>query len=84
MRSVENQCWRRRDLLKSEEKFKFLLHSEAGAKWLAGTDRAMSDLVENVTKSRGFFQDQTFHTPATIAVQCLGNDRWKFVDNVPG
>ena len=84
MRSFENQCWRRKDFLKSEEEFKFLLHSESGAKWLAKTDKEISDLVENVTKSKGFFEDKTFDTPSSIGVQCLGNDKWKFLNNVPG
>ena len=80
-RSLENQCWRVKNFLKTEEEFKFLLHEEDGLKWLAGSDREISDLVENVTKSNGFYEDETFVTPARISVECLGNDKWRFLDD---
>ena len=83
-RSIENQCWKRKDFLESEDEFKFLVHTESGVKWLAHTDQEISDLVHNVTKAKGFFDDVTFNTFSTISAQCLGNDKWKFLDNIPG
>ena len=54
-------------------------------RWLAHSDKEISDLVENVTKSSGFYEDETFVSPARISIECLGNDKWKFLDDyVPG
>ena len=73
------------NFLETEDEFKFLLHEEDGWRWLAHTDTEISDLVENVTKSRGFYQDETFVTPARISIECLGNEKWRFLDDyIPG
>ena len=80
-RSILNQCWRIKNFLETEEEFKFLLHEEDGWKWLGHTDKEISDFVENVTKARGFYEDETFLTPATISIECLGNEKWRFLDN---
>ena len=69
------------NFLRTEEEFAFLLHEEDGWKWLAHTDKEISDFVENVTKSRGFYEDETFLTQATISIECLGNEKWRFLDN---
>ena len=85
VRSVLNQCWRVKNFLTTEEDFKFLLYEEDGFRWLAHTDKEILDLVENVTKSKGFYEDETFLTPATISIECLGNNKWKFLDDyIPG
>ena len=77
-RSVNNQCWRIKNTLINEEKFKFLLHAEKNVAWLGQTDQEISKMVENVTKTGGFYKNKTFDILTTISVQCTGNDTWKF------
>ena len=78
-RSVENQCWRLNNFLLDEEKFKFLVHSEAGVPWLAGSDQEISKLVEDVTKAGGFYPDKSFTILTNISVQCQGREKWEFL-----
>ena len=75
---MDNQCWKETNFLLNEEKFKFLVHSEAGKPWLAGSDPEMSQLVEDVTKAGGFYPEEKFTVLTNISVQCLGGDQWNF------
>ena len=75
---MDNQCWKEKNFLLNEEKFKFLVHSEAGKPWLAGSDPEMSQLVEDVTKAGGFYPEEKFTILTNISVQCLGGDQWNF------
>ena len=66
------------NFLLDEEKFKFLVHSEDGKPWLAGSERKLAKLVEDITKAGGFYPDGSFTVLTNIAVQCQGGDKWKF------
>ena len=75
---MENQCWKQNNFLLSEEKFKFLVHSQDGKPWLAASEQEMSQLVEDVTKAGGFYPDEKFTVLSNISVQCQGADQWNF------
>ena len=75
---MDNHCWKETNFLLDEEKFKFLVHSEAGKPWLAGTEQEMSQLVEDVTKAGGFYPADKFTVLTNISVQCQGGDKWNF------
>ena len=74
----ENQCWKKISTLPTYEDFQFLIVD----KLYSESEDELAANIENIVKTKGFQDDETFLTTTNISLECLGSDNWKIIDDL--
>ena len=64
--------------LPTYEDFQFLIAD----KLYSESEDELAANIENIVKTKGFQDDESFLTTTNISLECLGSDNWKIIDDL--